>query len=78
MHRLPFDAGREAGAAAAAQSRLGHFLDDAGGTQCQRLLKALVTTEGAIGVDGQRVDETAAREGEARLPGEIVDLVDRP
>ena len=30
-HRLPFDAGREAGAATAAQARLGDFGDDRGG-----------------------------------------------
>ena len=67
VHRLPLDAGREAGAAAAAQAGLRHFFDDLGRRHRQRLRQPLVAAERAVVLERHRIDEAAARERQARL-----------
>ena len=47
------------------------------GASDSALLEALVAAVRAVVVERQRIDDAAAREGQARLAGEIVDLVDR-
>ena len=74
-HRLPLDAGREAGAAAAAQAGLGDLLDDVGRRHRDRVLQALQAAMRLVVVERQRVGDAAAREGQPRLPGEERDLV---
>ena len=66
-HGPPFDAGREAGAAAAAQARLDHLGDDRFRTERQRALEALVAAMRAVILERARVDHAAAREGQAGL-----------
>ena len=65
---LPLDPGREAGAAAAAQSRLGDLLDDCRGSHRQRPLQAGIAAMSAVIVERTRIDDAAAGEGEPRLP----------
>ena len=48
------------------------------GVERQRPLQPLVAAMRAIGVERQRIDDAAAREGQPRLAREIADLVDRP
>ena len=76
-HRLPLDAGREAGAAAAAQAGLGDLLDDVGRRHRHRVLQALQPAMRLVVVERQRVGDAAAREGQARLLGQERDLVGR-
>ena len=76
-HRLPFDAGRKAGAAAAAQARSLHRLDDLRRLERQRALQALVAAMGAVIVERARIDDAAAREGQPRLPLEERNLFGR-
>ena len=73
--RLPFDAGRKTGAAAAAQAGGGDVGEDRLRRQRQRALKTLVAAMGAVVVDRARVDDAAAREGEAGLPLQPGDFV---
>ena len=74
-HRLPLDAGREAGAAAAAQSGGRDVGEDRVRAQRQRPLKALVAVMGAVILDRARIDHAAAREGQASLPLQPGDFV---
>ena len=76
-HRLPLDAGREAGAAAAAQAGFGHLADDVGRRHGDRVLQALQPAMRLVVVERQRIDDAAAREGQPRLPGQERDLVGR-
>ncbi len=73
-HGLPLDAGREAGAAAAAQAGGGDFGQDAVGTELQCPLKAFVAVVGAVILDRARIDHAAAGEGQPRLPLEPRDI----
>ncbi len=73
-HRLPLDAGREAGAATAAQAGGGDFGQDAVGTKLQCPLKALVALVSPVVLDRARIDHAAAGEGQAGLafePGNL-------
>ena len=76
-HRAPLDAGREAGAAAAAQARLHDFLDDRIGAERQRPFEALAAAMGAIILERERIDDAAAREGQPRLPLEPGNVLGR-
>ena len=67
-HRLPLDAGREAGAAAPAQSGRGDVGEDLVRGQRQRALQPLVAAMGAVIVDRARIDHAATCEGQAGLP----------
>ncbi len=67
VDRLPLDAGREACAAAAAQAGLRDFLDDLDGLDGERPLEPLVAAVRLVVGERDRIGETAAREGEARL-----------
>ena len=67
-HRLPLDAGREAGAAAAAQAGGGDIGEDGVRCQLQRALEALIALMGAVILDRARIDHAAAGEGQAGLP----------
>ena len=74
-HRAPLDAGREAGAAAAAQARLHDFLDDGVGAERQRLRQPLAAAMRAVIFERARIDDTAARECQPRLafePGNVL------
>ena len=75
QHRLPLDAGREGRAAAAAQARVGHFLDDrlAGRSPARRASPR--SRRAHVVVERQRIDDADAREGEALLVLEVRDLV---
>ena len=74
-HGLPLDAGREAGAAAAAQAGLGDFLDDLGRRHRQGLAQALQPVMRFVVVERHRIDDAAAREGEPRLLREERDFL---
>ena len=74
-HGLPLDAGREAGAAAAAQAGGGDIGQDGVGTELQRALEALIALMGAVILDRARIDHAAAGEGQADLPLEPRDLL---
>ena len=72
----PLDAGRKAGAAAAAQARLRDLFHDGFGAERQCALKALEAAMGAIILDRKRIDDPAAGEGQPGLalePGQVVD-----
>ena len=64
----------EASAAAPAQARIGHLLDDVERRHRDGVLQALEAAMGAIVVERQRVDDAAAREGEAGLFGQEGEL----
>ena len=63
FHLMPVGKAR---AAAAAQAGLRDFLDDAGRVR-ERLGQALVAAVGLVIVERARIDNAAAREGQARL-----------
>ena len=67
-HGLPFYAGREAGAAAAAQPGRGDVGEDGVRRQRQRARQALVAVMGAVILQRARIDHAAAGEGQAGLP----------
>ena len=74
-HRAPLDAGREAGAAAAAQARLHHFLDDGVWANRKGFRQSLAAAMRAVIFERARIDDTAARERQPRLafePGNVV------
>ena len=64
--RLPFDAGRKARAAAAAQPGLGYLLDDAGRIR-EGLPEPLVAIVGLVIVKRTGIHDSAACECQARL-----------
>ena len=64
--RLPLDAGRESGAAAAAQAGLGDLFDDAARIG-QRFGETFVAVVRFVVVERARIDDAAAGEGEAGL-----------
>ena len=72
----PLDAGREAGAAAAAQTGGENLLDRVGRTDRDSALEAGETAMSAIVVDRLRIGDAAAGEGEPRLALEETKLVD--
>ena len=74
---LPLDAGRKAGAAAAAQARFGHLGDDVGWRHRQCTDKPVKSAMRAVVVDREGIDHPAAREGEAFLILEIGNLIGR-
>ncbi len=74
-HGLPFDAGREAGAAAATQSGLEDLLDDRFRTDCERAREPAIAAMRAVIVERHRIDDAAAREGQPRLPLQPGDVV---
>ena len=74
QHRLPFDAGGEAGAATAAQAGLRHLLDDVGGRHRHGLAQADETAKLFIVFQRQRVGDAAARKSQSCLLGEERDL----
>ena len=76
-HRPPLDAGRKAGAAAAAQAGLHHLLDDGFGPERERALQPGEAAMAAVVRDRERVGHATAREGEPRLPLEPGDVGDR-
>ena len=67
-HGLPLDAGRETGAATAAQSGCRDVGEDFVRGQRQRALQALVAVMGAVILDRAGIDHAAARERQAGLP----------
>ena len=73
-HGAPFDAGRESGAAAAAQARLHDFLDGRRGAERERAFEALAAVVGAIIFQRARIDDAAACERQPRLPLEPGDF----
>lgn len=79
VDRLPLDAGREAGAATAAQARRLHRLDDLAAGERQRLLQSLEAAMGAVIRDREWIGDADALEGEALLalhPVEFVGLAE--
>ena len=74
---LPFDAGREACAAAAAQAGLRDRSMVAAGPIARALLQAGQAAMGTIVVQRQRIDDAAAGEGQPGLPREEGDLLRR-
>ena len=73
---LPLDAGREPGAAAAAQARVGDLFDDPLGRLLgERHPGGLVTADGEVGVDGLGVDHPDVAERDARLQPVEPDVV---
>ena len=77
-HGPPFDAGRETGAAAAAQAGLQDFLDGRRRAERERAFEALAAAMGAIVLERARIDDAAARERQPRLPLEPRDFLGRP
>ena len=73
---LPLDAGREAGATATAQPRVGDLLDDLGGGEGQRPPEPDPATVGLVVGDRGRVDDADPREAHPALRGEPGVLVD--
>ena len=78
VDRLPLDAGREAGAAAAAQAGGGYFGDDVERRHGERVGEAGEAAVGAVVLDRQRIGDAAARERQALLVLEVRDLVGEP
>ena len=74
VNRLPLDAGREAGAAAAAQARCRNLGDDVDAASSSGLSKPFKAAVLAIIVDRQRIGDAAARERQPLLILEIGDL----
>ena len=69
-HRVPLAAGRERGAAAAEQLRVGDLADHAGRAQLERAPQRRVAAGGAIAVEAGRVDVAdPAQQPQARLRG---------
>ena len=64
---LPFDAGRETGAAATAKPGFRHLGDDRGGLDLDGALEPLPAVIGGVIGKRERIDDAAAREGEPRL-----------
>ena len=77
QHRLPFDAGGKARAAAAAQAGLGDFLDDVGGRHVERAAQALEPAMGFVIFQRERIGDAAARKGQPLLLREIGDRLDQ-
>ena len=73
-HGLPFDSGREARPAAAAQPRLGHLIHHGGGRHLQGAREALVAVVGAVIVQRARIDDAATRKCEPCLILQIRNL----
>ena len=74
-HRAPLDAGRESGAAAAAQTRLHDFLNGRIGSQREYPFEAAVAAMGAIVFKRARINHAAAGESEPGLalePGNVL------
>src|SRR5260221_36539 len=67
-HGLPFDAGRETGAAAAAQSGCRDISEDGVRIKRQRAFEPLVAAVGAVIFDRAWIDHAATREGQTGLP----------
>ena len=65
---FPFDPGREAGAATAAQSGFGDFRNDLLRRHGERLLEAADASMGAVVLERERIDDAAAGECQSRLP----------
>ena len=72
----PFDARREAGAAAPAQARGQNLVDRRLGPEPQRGLQPLQPAVAAVIVERERVGQAAAREHEPLLPLEIGNILD--
>ena len=72
----PFDAGGEARAAAAAQARIHHLLDDRLRSDGDRLLQSLVAAMGFVVLERARIDDADAGEGEPGLLLEERDVLD--
>ena len=70
QHGVPLDAGREAGAAAAAQARQLDGVDDRLGLHRARRGEPGPAAVRTVVIEAERVGDAAAREGEALLPGE--------
>ena len=66
--RLPLDAGREAGAAAATQARPYDLVDGSRSPQAPCALKATIAAMRTVVGKRQRIDDAAARERNPRLP----------
>ena len=73
----PFDAGGEACAAATAQARGDHLLDDRLWPDLERLLEPGIAFMSLIVAERPRIDDAAAIEGEPGLALEPGDVVDR-
>ena len=76
-HGLPLDAGREAGAAAAAQAGFFTSSTISAGSSARRASRPFVAAMRAIIVERARIDDAAAREGQPRLPLQERDLLGR-
>ena len=77
-HRLPLDAGREAGAAAAAQSGRGDLGENLVRGQRQRALQALVAVMRAVILDRAGIDHAATGERQAGLALQPGDFLRKP
>jgi len=78
QHGLPFDAGGETRAAAAAQTRLRDFVDDGSAGHSERVGQAAEAAMGLVVLDRQRIDDAATGEGETLLLLQEGDFLGRP
>src|SRR5690606_38614323 len=79
-HRLPLDARREAGAAAAAQARGGHFLDDRRAADLPRTAQAGPSAGRLVVLEAGRAGLAGSGERQPLLPGDervLLDAADR-
>ena len=76
-HGLPLDAGGKARAAASAQTRGGHLLDDLRAGHRERALESAIAAVREVVVERDRIGNADAREGQPLLILEIRNLVGR-
>jgi hypothetical protein len=74
---VPLAAGGEGGAAAAPETGVGHFFDDAFGRGGQRLGQTLVTAAADVLVDALRLDDAAVGHQSPCLKGDDVEGLER-
>ncbi len=78
QYRLPFDAGGEGCATAAAQTRGGHFVDNRLRGECQCFFQTLETAVGAVSVERQRIDDASPSKGQPLLIFQVGDRLGQP